>query len=58
MGKTRRNVDYAGYIRCPKFKHKLLAGDKKCDIVTNWDDKPIAARKESKYNKKNKKYGI
>ena len=51
MGKTRRNIDYAGYIRRPKFKHKLLAGDSKGDIVTDYDDKPVAGRKENKYKK-------
>ena len=51
MGKTFRNIKHAGWNRSPKFKHKLLAGDSKGDIVTDYDDKPVAARKESKYNK-------
>ena len=51
MGKTHRNIKHAGFLRNPKYKHKLLAGDKKADIVTDYDDKPVAARKEGKYNK-------
>ena len=51
MGKTFRNIKYCNRFRNPKYKHKLLEGDSKGDIVTDYDDKPVAARKEGKYNK-------
>jgi len=47
MSKTFRNFPRDKWLRTPKHKHKILGGDKKGDITTNWDDKPVAARKES-----------
>lgn len=47
MGKTFRHFPRDKWIRTPKHKHKLLAGDKRADIVTDYDDMPVAARKES-----------
>ena len=48
MSKTTRNVppSKVKWLRTPKHKHKLLAGEPKKQVVTNWNDKPIAARKE------------
>lgn len=36
-------------MRQPKHKHKLLAGQSAKTIVTDWDDKTIAAIKEMKH---------
>jgi hypothetical protein len=34
------------WMRTPRHKHKLLAGEPAKQVVTNWDDKPIAALRE------------
>jgi hypothetical protein len=47
MGCTIRKFPLDKWMRTPRHKHKLLAGDKKGDIVTDYDDKPVAARKEN-----------
>ena len=49
MAHTIRNVPSFKWNRTPRFKWKLLAGISRKNIVTNYDDKPIAARKEFKY---------
>ncbi len=45
MGKTFRTIPN-NWMRHPKYKHKLLAGEPRKQITTDWDDKPIAALKE------------
>jgi hypothetical protein len=51
MGKTYRNIPSKKWTRTPRHKWKLASGKSPKDIVTNWDDKPIAANKE-KYHRK------
>ncbi len=46
MSRTRRNIPKK-WNRKPKYRWKLLAGLSPKNIVTDWDDVPIAARKES-----------
>jgi len=44
--KRKRGINW---MRNPKHKHKLLAGEPSKTVVTNWDDKPIAALEEVKH---------
>lgn len=48
MSRTIRNVPKPSvkWNRTPKFKGKLIAGVPSKQVTTNYDDKPIAARKE------------
>lgn len=46
MSKTHRNIPIQKWMRTPKYKHKLLAGQSIKTVVTDWDDNPIAALKE------------
>ena len=34
------------HCRKPRYKHMLLAGISRKHITTDWDGKPVAARKE------------
>ncbi len=54
MGKTYRKIPVRArgvkWLRTPKYKGKLLDGTvPRRDIVTDYDDKPIAALKEIKH---------
>lgn len=53
MSKTHRTIIKRkrgiNWMRTPKFKHKLLAGESMKSVTTDWDDKPIAALKEVKH---------
>ncbi len=53
MSRTYRNLpNNAGrssYHRTPRHRHRLLAGESSKVVVTDWDDKPVAARKEAKH---------
>ena len=53
MARTYRNIP-KNWNRRPKYKHKLLVGESPKTIVTDYDDKPIAARKENKHKVNNK----
>ena len=57
MARTRRNVPkqgkYEKWIRTPRYKWKLKAGGlKRKVIVTDWDDRRIAACRETDYRAK------
>lgn len=60
MARTYRNIptihrsggrSYPRFIRKPRFRWKLLAGIPvhSKHLVTDWDDKPIAALHEAKH---------
>jgi len=53
MAKTIRTIikrkQHIKWMRCPKCKHKMLAGESHKQIVTDWSDKQIAALKEMKH---------
>lgn len=46
MSRTKRELPNNRWNRSPKHRHKMLAGESSKRIVTDWDDMPIAARKE------------
>lgn len=52
MAKTIRNIPKNKWMREPRHKHKLLAGESRKQVTTNWDDKPISARRENKHRLK------
>lgn len=45
MSDTHRTIPNNWYRR-PKYKHKLIAGEPRKQITTDWDDKPVAALRE------------
>ena len=45
MARTYRDIGWSVYRR-PRHRHRLLAGESKWLVVTEWDDKPVAAVKE------------
>lgn len=50
MSRTKRNLPtWGAWLRYPRYKWKLLAGIKKKEIVTEYDDKPIAGFNELPY---------
>lgn len=46
MSRTYRNLKESKSIHKPQYKWKLLAGKNHKQVITDWDDKPIAAVKE------------
>lgn len=51
MSRTFRKIPKKKWIRTPKYKHKFFTGESIKHIVTDWDDKPIAAIKEQDFQK-------
>ena len=48
MSRTLRADTFGRCIRRPKYRHRLLAGESRRLVVTDWDDKPISGRNETK----------
>ncbi len=48
MARTYRNLPHGHWNRRPKYRHKLLAGIDPKYYATDRDDKPVAARKETR----------
>lgn len=46
MAHTLRKALHGKYLRTPKYRWKLLDTQSRGPVVTDWDDKPIAALKE------------
>ena len=53
MARTIRNITkqcgYVKWLRTPRYKHKLLAGESIKTIVDDWSDKPVAGNREMKH---------
>lgn len=45
MARTYRSLP-THWNRRPRYKHRLLAGESVKHVVTDYSDKPVAARKE------------
>lgn len=55
MSRTKRNLPTWGiWLRYPRYKWKLLAGISKKKIVTEYDDKNVAAFDELPYKQQRK----
>lgn len=50
MSDTYRNVP-TSWLRHPMYRWKLLSGIPRKQVVTDWDDKPVAAMKETRSRK-------